>query len=181
VDARGEAAGAAALPAAAVAVAQSPWILASFGAEEHCFRYSSPRSGRDLCGQTALDAESSRDLREQGLSVHIDLSRRGVSRRRVSARLWSVDQGHVHGSRANARGKEIEPRAFALDRRGGRRRGSADSDPRKVHRQRGTSEPSSRAAPGPRTAARRRTPVRCRPAARSARTPGPPPSRRPSR
>jgi hypothetical protein len=32
---------------------------------------------------------------------------------------WSrrVDQGHSHGSRANARGKEIQPRAFALDRR----------------------------------------------------------------
>jgi hypothetical protein len=38
-----------------------------------------------------------------------------------------VDQGHVHGSRANARGNEIEPRAFALDRRGLAQRGTGES------------------------------------------------------
>jgi hypothetical protein len=36
-----------------------------------------------------------------------------------------VDQGQVRRSRANARGNEIEPRAFALDRRGLARRGAA--------------------------------------------------------
>jgi hypothetical protein len=35
-----------------------------------------------------------------------------------------ADQGHSHGSRANARGKEIQPRAFALDRRGERASGA---------------------------------------------------------
>jgi hypothetical protein len=62
------------------------------------------------------------------LKIHIDLSRRSVGRRRVPARLCSVDQGHVHGSRANARGKEIQLRAFALDRREAGGAVSADPD-----------------------------------------------------
>jgi hypothetical protein len=43
----------------------------------------------------------------------------------------SADQGHVRGSRANARGFEIEPRAYALDRRkGGAARGVRPREPR---------------------------------------------------
>jgi hypothetical protein len=43
-----------------------------------------------------------------------------AGRAAVPRRALRADQGQPHGSRATARGKEIQPRAFALDRRAGR-------------------------------------------------------------
>jgi hypothetical protein len=54
VDAQGEAAGATASPATAVAAAQNPRIMASFGADSATAR----QDPTDLCGQTDLDAEA---------------------------------------------------------------------------------------------------------------------------
>jgi hypothetical protein len=135
VDARGEAAGATASPATAVAVAQNPWILASFGAEEHCFRRSLPRPDRDLCGQTTLDAESSRDPSRTGFVLstltYRDAARAGAGCWRVCApsiKGRCVDQGRMH---AEKRSNHVHSSLIGGEAGGA---GSADADTGKVSR-----------------------------------------------